>query len=72
MAMLATAALLLKLSKHIAFLTSLLVLGRASHRVDIDPVWIFGAAALASLLLKHQGQKESIETGKEERPCRAF
>lgn len=48
--MLPTAAFLLRLSKHLAFLTSFFILGRASGRVDVDPLWIFGAAALASVL----------------------
>ncbi|MGH7769692.1 MAG: hypothetical protein ACREQP_19770 [Candidatus Binatia bacterium] len=48
--MLPTAALFLKLSKHLALLTILFILGRASGRVDIDPHWIFAAAALASTL----------------------
>lgn len=48
--MLPTAAFLLKLSKHLAFLTSLFILGRASGRVDVDSIWIFGAVALASAL----------------------
>jgi arginine exporter protein ArgO len=48
--MLPTAALLLKLGKHLAFLATLFILGRASGRVDVDPFWIFGAATLASAL----------------------
>jgi hypothetical protein len=48
--MLPTAALLLKLSKHLALLTILSILGRTSGRVDVDPLWIFGAAALATAL----------------------
>ncbi len=45
-----TAAVLLKLSKQLAFLTCILILSRASARADIDPVWIFAAAAVAALL----------------------
>jgi hypothetical protein len=48
--MLPIAALLLKLSKHLALLTLLFILGRASGRVDVDPIWIFSAVALASAL----------------------
>jgi hypothetical protein len=44
------AACLLKLSKHITLLTCLLILSRPSGRADIDQIWIFGAASLASLL----------------------
>jgi hypothetical protein len=48
--MLPTAAFLLKLSKHLALLTSLFILGRTSGRGDVDPLWIFAAAVLASAL----------------------
>jgi hypothetical protein len=40
----------LKLSKQLAFLTCVLILSRASARADIDQIWIFAAASLASLL----------------------
>lgn len=46
----AAAACLLKLSKHVAWLSCLLILSRPWGHTDIDPILIFGAVSLVPLL----------------------
>jgi hypothetical protein len=43
------AAFFLRLGKHLALLTCLLILSRASGRADLDQSWIFTAALFASV-----------------------
>jgi hypothetical protein len=44
-----TSAMFLKLSKHLAFLVCLLIVGRASGRYAVNPVTIFSFAVAATL-----------------------
>lgn len=45
-----TSPFLQKLAKHLALLTCVLILERASGRAEIGQIWIFGLALIASLL----------------------